>query len=157
MKNKFTLLALMLVSIVSSSQSIYKSSIDAGGALAINGDIEMLYTIGNTNIQELAIGDIQMSEGFISGNIFYNTLSVETVENSAFEISLFPNPVSDFFQIANLNKEVDIVIFDSTGKEVLRKRNYLSGDIHIEQLSTGVYFIKLIQLNKIITKRLIKN
>ena len=47
-------------------QSIYKSSIDSGGASASSGDIQVLYTIGEVNVQESAAGNIILSEGFIS-------------------------------------------------------------------------------------------
>lgn len=47
-------------------QSIEKFSIDSGGASASAGDIEILYTIGEVNVQERSTGTIQLSEGFIN-------------------------------------------------------------------------------------------
>jgi hypothetical protein len=49
-------------------QSIEKFSIDSGGASASNGNIEVLYTLGEVNVQELNAGNIAVSEGFISPN-----------------------------------------------------------------------------------------
>ena len=49
------------------SQTITKSSIDNGGAAVINGNIQMLYTIGEVNIREMTNGAISISEGFING------------------------------------------------------------------------------------------
>lgn len=51
------------------AQSIYKSSIDNGGASTTNGNIEILYTIGEVNVQERSAGDIALSEGFISSQL----------------------------------------------------------------------------------------
>lgn len=48
------------------AQSIYKSSIDSGGATASKGDIQILYTIGEANVQESNSGNIILSEGFVS-------------------------------------------------------------------------------------------
>jgi len=48
------------------SQSISKSSIDSGGAVAQAGDIQIMYTIGEVNVQELSAGNIQVSEGFVN-------------------------------------------------------------------------------------------
>ncbi|OUR90405.1 hemagglutinin protein [Flavobacteriales bacterium 34_180_T64] len=64
-KTKLIILTVLLVSFISNSQNIYKSSIDAGGASASVGDIQVFYTIGEVNVQELNSGNIQASEGFV--------------------------------------------------------------------------------------------
>ena len=51
------------------SQSIVKNSIDSGGGSTTNGGIQILYTIGEVNIREVTVGDIQLSEGFINPEI----------------------------------------------------------------------------------------
>jgi len=56
----------LLIAFISNAQSIYKSSIDAGGASASNGNIQVFYTIGEVNVQESSAGNIVLSEGFIS-------------------------------------------------------------------------------------------
>jgi len=56
-----------LVGMSINGQSIYKSSIDSGGASASNGNIQVLYTIGEVNVNESSAGNIILSEGFISG------------------------------------------------------------------------------------------
>ena len=55
------------------AQSIYKSSIDSGGASASNGNIQLLYTIGEVNVREASAGNIVLSEGFI-GRAFSITI-----------------------------------------------------------------------------------
>ncbi|MCX7550475.1 hemagglutinin protein [Xanthomarina sp. F2636L] len=67
MKAKLTFLSVLLISFISHAQTIEKFSIDSGGASAIAGGIEILYTIGEVNVQELSAGNIQVSEGFING------------------------------------------------------------------------------------------
>ncbi|MCB0447635.1 MAG: hemagglutinin protein [Gelidibacter sp.] len=54
------------------SQTIQKFSIDSGGASAIAGNIQILYTIGEVNVQELSAGNIQISEGFINAELKIN-------------------------------------------------------------------------------------
>ena len=66
MKTTVTILILLLVPLFGISQSIEKFSIDSGGASKVVGDIEVLYTLGEVNVQELAVADIQVSEGFIN-------------------------------------------------------------------------------------------
>ncbi|WP_055443795.1 hypothetical protein [Lacinutrix himadriensis] len=49
------------------AQTIERFSIDSGGASATAGGIEILYTIGELNTQELSAANTQVSEGFING------------------------------------------------------------------------------------------
>jgi surface protein len=66
MKTELLILSIFLAPFFGISQSIEKYSIDSGGASALVGDVQVLYTIGEVNVQELAVGDIQVSEGFIN-------------------------------------------------------------------------------------------
>lgn len=68
MKTKIFLIAL-IVSQIAYSQTIYKSSIDNGGASISNTNIQMIYTIGEVNVQEATVGNIGLSEGFIDPNL----------------------------------------------------------------------------------------
>jgi hypothetical protein len=68
MKNKL-IISMLLIGNLLYSQSISKSSIDSGGAVAQAGDIQIMYTIGEVNVQELSVGNIQVSEGFINPEI----------------------------------------------------------------------------------------
>ncbi len=69
MKTIKDLLVVLTVFIVNITfaQTIYKSSMDSGGGNTINGNIQLLYTIGEVNLQETTNGNISLSEGFISG------------------------------------------------------------------------------------------
>jgi hypothetical protein len=69
MKTKLTFLISILMTFISQAQSIEKFSIDSGGASATAGGIQILYTIGEVNVQELSAGSIHVSEGFINGNM----------------------------------------------------------------------------------------
>src|SRR5690606_41713411 len=57
------------------AQTIEKFSIDSGGNSTSNGNIIVLYTLGEVNVQELNAGNILLSEGFISSD-FGETLSI---------------------------------------------------------------------------------
>lgn len=63
------LLAFSFTQFTTHGQTIEKFSIDSGGASAAAGGIEILYTIGEVNVQELSAGNIQVSEGFINANM----------------------------------------------------------------------------------------
>jgi len=68
MKTKVTFLISSLIVFMSSAQTIDKFSIDSGGASITSGGIEVLYTIGEANVQELSVGGVSVSEGFINTN-----------------------------------------------------------------------------------------
>ena len=59
-------ITVFLLGHITFSQSIEKSTIDSGGAFASAGDIEVLYTIGETNVAEYTSASISLSEGFIN-------------------------------------------------------------------------------------------
>ncbi len=54
------------------SQSIHNSSIDSGGASSSNGNIQVVYTIGEVNVMESSVGNIILSEGFINPQLDIN-------------------------------------------------------------------------------------
>lgn len=66
MRTLLIILIILCFTKFSNAQTIEKFSIDSGGDSAIAGGIEVLYTIGEVNVQELSAGTIQVSEGFIN-------------------------------------------------------------------------------------------
>lgn len=71
MKAKLLYLVLVMSSLCF-SQTIEKFSIDNGGAFATAGNLQILYTIGEVNVQELSTGNVQISEGFINAELKIN-------------------------------------------------------------------------------------
>ncbi len=65
---KIFLVIVTFIGYQSYSQSIEKSSIDSGGGFTSNGNIELLYTIGEVNVQEFNTPELNLSEGFLSTN-----------------------------------------------------------------------------------------
>jgi hypothetical protein len=63
-----------LLSQAAFSQTIVKSSIDNGGGSVITSDMNMVYTIGEVNVQESSNGDLRISEGFISPGLFSSSI-----------------------------------------------------------------------------------
>ena len=52
MKKQVTFLITLLMSFIGNAQTIEKFSIDSGGASTSAGGIQILYTIGEVNVQE---------------------------------------------------------------------------------------------------------
>lgn len=76
MKTIFTLYSFLLCVFFGNAQTIEKFSIDSGGASVSAGGIQMLYTIGEVNVQELSTASVNISEGFINADF---RISIEPI------------------------------------------------------------------------------
>ena len=65
MRTFLIILVILTFSKLSQGQTIEKFSIDSGGAAAETGGIEVVYSIGEVNVQERTSPSILVSEGFI--------------------------------------------------------------------------------------------
>jgi 5-formaminoimidazole-4-carboxamide-1-beta-D-ribofuranosyl 5'-monophosphate synthetase len=74
-------------------------------------------------------------------------------------ITIFPNPASGMFTVAsNFEENMNIEIFDMSGRLVVQKFNLAQGlnQVEIGALSTGMYMIKFrTESGKFVTKKLI--
>ncbi len=82
-----------------------------------------------------------------------NTLSVNDL-NLIKNVSLYPNPSSEFIQISGLNKIEIYKIYDVLGAEVLKGEISENKKIDIKNLRQGVYFLKFEKGN---TFKFVKN
>jgi subtilisin-like proprotein convertase family protein len=72
-------------------------------------------------------------------------------------ISIYPNPVNDFFEISSVERISGIKIFSATGKEILYKRiDGFTASVDMTLYPSGLYVIQMSQGNKIINQRIIK-
>ena len=67
-KRALSIVALLLMPFLVNSQTIEKFSIDSGGISKIAGNFQVLYTIGEVNVQELSTAMMNVSEGFINAD-----------------------------------------------------------------------------------------
>jgi hypothetical protein len=79
-------------------------------------------------------------------------LSIDENINSNF-INLYPVPVEHTLTI-NCNKEIiEVIIQDVNGKEVFKSKN---NEMNLDELSSGVYFVKIIYSEGVVTKKISK-
>lgn len=84
-------------------------------------------------------------------------LATENFDQVAFNIS--PNPTSDYISIDlknDVSKSVTIEIYDSLGKKCLSETIENKQPIRVQQLSQGMYFLKVSDGNKTTTQKFIK-
>lgn len=70
----------------------------------------------------------------------YNT-SIKSNGLTAFNISIFPNPVSHQLNISSDKKVEQVLIYDLMGKQILRREKEKNIDVSL--LKSGIYFIKI--------------
>ena len=71
---------------------------------------------------------------------------------------MYPNPVNNVLHIdLNSAKETQVEVYNVLGKRVISKTIHNSSTINTEQLTDGIYILRLTQGNSTISKKLIKN
>ena len=67
------------------------------------------------------------------------------------EIYIYPNPTKG---IVNINKKVDLKVFNNLGDVIISKNN--TNAIDVSKMSPGIYNIQIKHNNNIINKKIIK-
>jgi Leucine-rich repeat (LRR) protein len=88
-------------------------------------------------IRDAAFPSLTLFRKPIILTVLSNTNAVNTLE-----LSVFPNPATDFISIKNVPNESIIRIFDSLGNEIFHTNKYL-GQIEVSGFSSGVYWVQM--------------
>ncbi|WP_026776106.1 T9SS type A sorting domain-containing protein [Polaribacter sp. Hel_I_88] len=76
------------------------------------------------------------------------TLSTETIFNKNKDLSIFPNPASGKIKISTEMTIVKILLYTSLGKEITKRIHKINtNEYDLTGLSSGIYFIKIIDEN----------
>jgi hypothetical protein len=87
-------------------------------------------------------------------NCRYGALSTD--ENSQIDFSLYPNPSTDLITVKSPELVTKVSIYDLGGRLVLQERpNKTNFELHTNNLSKGIYIIKLNSNEKVATKKLL--
>ncbi len=87
----------------------------------------------------------------------YRNVSLSTPEQSLAALKIYPNPVSDQLFISNRNsKDLDIVIYDILGKQVLQKKS-IEQSVDVSNLLDGIYFLEINSDNGMRIEKIIKS
>ncbi len=140
----FTILLLLLFGIQGFSQTaIKKSSISSGGNLSRVNNTQVVFSIGETAVQENTQGNIHLSEGFIGPDLRQSLGITDEVLFSDFKV--FPNPSTDIIHI-NFTQSSDysMQISDMNGKIFMVKNtNQLTNTLDLSHLARGMYLLLL--------------
>ncbi len=155
MKKVFFSLCLCVAMGANAQTAVKKSSISTGGGSHTTGNMQIIYAIGETAINETDQGTKHLSEGFVGPDIL-STLGVEDYSEIN-GLQYYPNPVEN-----NLNFELpdsnnyQIYVFDMTGKALMQQKiNQDDSRINMQNLPVANYLVIVInRQNK--TKKIIK-
>lgn len=67
------------------------------------------------------------------------------------KVTFFPNPTKDFFELSNYENVQKIELYDLNGRELLSKNDFKDEKISIQNMSKGIYPIKIYLDNGAIT------
>jgi hypothetical protein len=149
---KLYFLMFFCIGFITSAQTIEKFSIDSGGANITNGNYQILYTLGETHVQECSVSTIILSEGFINPENSH-TLSIEN--EIGVNIDVYPNPVTETLFISTTQILESVQLYDILGKLVYSSKH--SNIIDVSHYQQGMYILIIKTNNSSITKKILIN
>jgi hypothetical protein len=109
-----------------------------------------------------AVVNASNGNGSVSGDALFmeqkvvSASTVNIVESQIQAIQIYPNPTTDYINFSGLTTKAEVEIFDSVGKQVLRKNVKTDDRINLQQLPNGNYFVKIIDGQFLTTEWIIK-
>lgn len=97
-------------------------------------------------------------KAYFWGN-FLNIVETSTAAISTLTdvtVKLYPNPISDYFQVSGIEGQATITIRDLNGKTLLTKQVIDNENIPAISLPKGLYIIKITSTNGVLEKKIIK-
>ena len=156
----------------------FQLELDASGSATLNvSDIDngtfdnceiLSYELSKTNftLADLGQNSVAFTVRDVSGNESSTSVIVTVTQNSlstdSFEleklVTIYPNPVE---RTLTIQKEQNLTItkikiFSVNGKEVFSS-NYFQKSIHLNNLSSGIYFLKLTTEKGLLIKKFVKS
>lgn len=119
------------------SQTISAGTIASFAGSVNNSTITIDYSVGENAISTVSNTSNAVTQGFLQPQLIISTGIVEVNEHN--EVSVFPNPTSDFVFIKSA-EQVTWVIYDATGKVILIGD---SSKIETTQFALGVYYLEI--------------
>jgi hypothetical protein len=119
------------------AQIISAGTIASFAGSVSNSNITLDYSVGENIISTLSNATNCVTQGFLQPHLIISTGIVEVNENN--DVSVYPNPTSDFVLIKS-KQQVTWIVYDTMGKIVL-----MGDNIRIEtaQFAIGVYYLEI--------------
>ncbi len=125
------------------------------------------YTVNLDNLKKTTIPDENIIEPVatipteLNSTVNNESVVLDILEEEQIDFKLYPNPASSYIEIDFLQIPVSdskLVIFDSNGRLILNQQILSSTNtVDLSNFSSGLYFVKVVNQQKTITKKLIIN
>ena len=141
MKTKTFILTLAFLSLSFGLKAQDLEVISASGDYEESTGGSLSYTVGEVVIETVETTSNDLTQGFQQENIF--VLSVITYNNE-FDVSVFPNPTTDFVNVQSSTKSV-VNIYDVSGKLVHTQNVNEIDKIEMGNYERGMYQLVFIK------------
>ena len=91
--------------------------------------------------------------GTHAGEVWHASLTNNSFSNST--VLIYPNPAKSSFAIFGIDKDSKVFLFSLLGTKIFEKNISDTSSFDVSNLTSGIYFIKIISEGKIIEKKLV--
>ncbi|MCG9793799.1 endonuclease [Flavobacterium algicola] len=114
----------------------------------VSGNVIISFTDNSTTSNRVIFDDLGWS-------CYTEDLGTNDLEKNTF--SIYPNPVDDYLYIENSNNPFSVSIFNSLGQTVKKRTSTDGSTMVVSDLNKGIYFVKITEGKKSVTKKIIVN
>lgn len=152
MKTRSTIIAILLIPVISFSQTINTSILNSSGGSAIRGYYQFEWSVGELAlVDQMSNGNIIVTNGFLQPYLVNPGSKNDGVAFSADEIKVFPNPASRFVEIdffTHQKGHVLLELYNAVGQKVYTDQFNCYGvdlirRIPVTNLRPGSYIMNL--------------
>lgn len=133
---------------ISMGQLVEPKVYAASGGHYTGTNLQLSFTIGEPVIETVSNTNNIITQGFHQSN--YDVTSIEKNSDLGYEISVFPNPVSDILQVhitsTVTRSALRIELVDITGKILINQKIARTTDVHqvnLNEYARGSYFLRI--------------
>ncbi len=142
-KNIISIILLLIATNLLAQTAITRSAISSVGYTNTIGNAKLLCTVGELVVRENTQGTVHISEGFINPELAEIT-GVSDYTADAINISIYPNPASDFVNIIFSNPNYYEIVLYSMQGEIIKTyiiNNNIFKQIPLNKLTNGEYLL----------------
>lgn len=135
-------------------KSIKSNSNTTAISAEVNADDELVLTPQNAGTANIVVSFNS------NGKVVEKTLTVissslaATSDVKKLELSIYPNPTTEFLNVKTLDKVLEVSVFDVTGKVINTK--LIDGKINVSQIQKGIYILKVVTEKAVYQEKFIK-
>jgi hypothetical protein len=124
------------------------------GALAITGT-----DFGNTYYFYYYNWQVSLAEEVCTSDLVPVTITIDNstnISSVASLTSIYPNPAVDFVRIDGLTSSAKVAILDAAGRFVNESQIASDGLVSLSNITSGIYFVRVIENGAVSTHRIVK-